>query len=284
MRLLLIIVLLLGIGYALMVFGIPGVSAYAVSSPAPSFTTDGTRTPQVSALAWGIFDTKTEELLFGTDVDGVHPIASVTKLMTAVVSLDMLAPEATTTLSRRAVATEGRLGGLKAGEVLSVRELLFPLLLESSNDAAEALAEYGGHDAFVAQMNATAQKLGMTKTAYADPSGLSPHNVSSVGDLAKMVKYLADTNPHMLDISKLEYYVGEEHIWHNVDKVAALETFRGGKHGYTDEADRTLAALFEESLQDGGTRIVTLVLLGSNNLQADVEVLRTFLNGHVAYR
>lgn len=283
MRTLLLTVVVLGIGLALITFGIPGVSAYALSSSTASYTKDGTRLPEVSARAWGVFDTDTGQLLFGNDVDGVRPIASVTKLMTAEVALDSLDLEATTTLSRRAITTEGRAGSLEAGEEYSIRELLFPLLLSSSNDAAEAIAEYADRNTFLTQMNETAEKIGMTSTAYGDPSGLSPSSVSSVADLAKLVAYLSHNQQYLLDISQLQNYVGQ-HTWHNVNKASAIETFRGGKHGYTDEAGRTLAALFEEQLFNGDTQHITIVLLGSEDLKSDVETLRSFLREHVAYR
>ena len=73
------------------------------------------------------------------------------------------------------------------------------------------------------------------------------------------------------------------HTWQNVNKASALGTFRGGKHGYTDEANRTLAALFEEELSSGNTRDITVILLGSDNLLADIETLRSFVDAHLRY-
>lgn len=261
---------------------IPSI-AYEASYTVSSYEVDAAP-PRMSARAWGVFDTETGQLISGRAVTSVRPIASVTKLMTAHVALDLLSLDATTTISARAVATEGRLGRLKTGEVLSIRELLFPLLLESSNDAAEAIAEYGNRDAFLARMNATARELGLAATVFGDPSGLSPANVSTVADMAQFVEYLAHNQQYILDISSLPEYVGTAHTWHNVDTISEVETFHGGKHGYTDEADRTLAAIFEETASSGDTRKFTIVLLGSDDLQADVETLRAFVRGHVAYR
>lgn len=265
------------------VLTIPSFAQYDASYGEALYARDGSALPQVSAPAWGAFDSETGELLFGKDVHSVRPIASVTKLMTARVTLNTLPLDATTTLSRRAIATEGGAGELKAGEVMSIRELLFPLLLPSSNDAAEAIAEFDGRDAFLADMNETARNLGMSDTHYADPSGLSPQSVSSVSDLATLVHAVASTDPYLLDISRLGQYVGATHIWHNADKISFLDTFRGGKHGYTDEADRTLAARFEEPLANGVTRTVIIVLLGSANLHTDVESVRTYLHEHVTH-
>ncbi|MDZ4285162.1 MAG: hypothetical protein U1A28_05030, partial [Patescibacteria group bacterium] len=87
-----------------------------------------------------------------------------------------------------------------------------------------------------------------------------------------------------LDISQLEQYVGEEHTWRNVAPTASFDTFRGGKHGYTEEAGRTLAALFEEELAEGGAKAIAIIFLGSDDLKADIETLRSFLHTGVAYR
>lgn len=258
--------------------------AYKASYRVPGYAIDEATVPEVSARAWGVFDTDTGHLLLGKDVRSAYSIASVTKLMTAEVALDTFALDATTTLSRRAIATEGRAGALRAGEIFTVRELLFPLILSSSNDAAEAIAEYGARGTFISAMNATARKLGMWSTIYADPSGLSPANVASVEDLATLLRHIAHTRAYLLDISQMGDYVHPNHRWRNVNKVASVETYRGGKHGYTDEARRTLAALFDETLADGGTRHVAVVLLGSDDLQVDVETLRDFLHSHVAYQ
>lgn len=280
MRVILVTILLAVFGCLLIIQSI----AYTASYRVPGYAVDETALPEVSARAWGIFDADTGQLLVGKDVQSAYPIASVTKLMTAEVALDTLTLEATTTLSRKAIATEGRAGGLQVGEVFSVRELLFPLILSSSNDAAEALAEHGARDAFVSTMNATARRFDMLSTIYADPSGLSPFNVSSVADVAILLRHLADAREYLLDISRLQDYVYPNHRWRNVNKVAVIETYRGGKHGYTDEAGYTLAALFDEVLATGNTRSIALVLLGSDNLQTDVETLRGFLHSNIAYR
>lgn len=279
MRVLLLVVLLLSAGMALVYVGGTQIAA----ENAPSYTVDVAQLPPVTAAAWGVFDTKTGELLVGQHHDTPRPVASLTKLMTAerAAAEDLLL--ATTTLSYRAVATSGRAGRLLAGETLSVHELLFPLLIESSNDAAEAIAEHAGREAFVTAMNIRAAQLGMIHTRYGDPSGLSSENVSTVTDLARLVAHLAAAQPHLLDITRLGQYVGTAHTWRNVNPIASDRAFRGGKHGYTDEANRTLAAIITEAFE-AGERDLTFVLLGSDDLVADTEALRTLVRTAVTYR
>lgn len=248
----------------------------------PAYQITPALSPTVSARAWGVYDTETGERLLAHESGAALPIASLTKLMTAAVAYERV-PAATTTLSWRAVATEGRAGRLEVGETLSVYELLFPLLIESSNDAAEALAEQAGRDSFIGGMNLAAARLGMLDTVYADPSGLSPENISTVDDLARLVGHLAAREPHLLDITRLSQYVGVAHTWVNVNPVAGVDTFRGGKHGYTEEADRTFVGLFEHEFPGGERRTLTIVLLGSENLVADVAALRSVVDLSVRY-
>jgi len=248
----------------------------------PAYEVDASVLPAVSARAWGVYDLETGAQLLAHEPDTALPIASLTKLMTAVVAREGESA-ATTTLSWRAVATEGRAGRLRAGETLSVYELLFPLLIESSNDAAEALAEYTGRDSFIAEMNLAAARLGMFDTVYADPSGLSSENVSTVSDLVRLLRAVAIREPHLLDITRLSQYVGTEHTWVNVNPVSSVDAFRGGKHGYTDEANRTFVGLFEHEFSGGVVRTLTIVLLGSEHLPTDVATLRAFVDASVRY-
>lgn len=264
-------------GLLLMVFGFPDVLRGT-----GEYTVETEYLPEISASAWGVFDVETGEHIVAEDLYGIRPTASLAKLMIASVAYDTLPLEATTTLSYRAVATEGRAGRLVPGEVLGVRELLFPLLIESSNDAAEALAEYAGREELMREMNERALSLGMASTAYADPAGLSIENRSSVHDTALLALHMLKAQPYLFDISRLSRYLGSAHVWANVNPVASLEGFRGGKHGYTDEAGRTLVAVFSEGVGDE-QRDLLYVLFGSEDLVADIEELRDFVSAHVRY-
>lgn len=278
---------------ALLVVGLSGI-ALAAYAGAPlvvipnhavpertSYTADAPL-PTLTARSWGLYDLETGERIAAHEPGSVRPIASVTKLLTAAVAAESFSEGATTTVSSSAVATEGRAGSLAAGETLSLSELLFPLLLESSNDAAEALAEARGRDIFLGSMNFTAIQLGMVASAFADPSGLSPRNVSTADDLALLLRHLAKNTPELFDITRLSRYVADGHIWSNINPVASDEGFTGGKHGYTPEAERTLAALFTQPF-GAHTRTLALVLLGSDNLPSDVAALRSFVGAHVSY-
>ena len=251
----------------------------------PLFVIAGEVTPTPTAQAWLLFDLETGEVFAEKDTDRVLPIASVSKLMTALVAYTAFDLDATMTVTKEHIATEGRAGRLKEGDVLSVRELLFPLLLESSNDAAEVLVRTGcdTRSACIDTLNARAHTLNLTRTHFEDPSGLSPQNVSSASDLALLLRHLYAHERHLLDITTLAHYIGETHTWLNNDPVVQEEGYLGGKHGFTPEAGRTFAGIFMQTLADGKERPIGIVLLASDTIPKDVASLRAFVRESVSY-
>ena len=139
-----------------------------------------------------VLDSDTNEVLFSKNSDAVLPIASLTKLMTALVVTEARLPlDEMLSVSEDDVDTEKfSHSRLKIGTELNREEMLHLALMSSENRAAHALGRYypGGIDAFVAAMNAKAQALGMNDTHYVEPTGLSSHNQSSARDLATLVK------------------------------------------------------------------------------------------------
>ena len=150
--------------------------------------------PKLRSSSVLVLDAGSGETLYEKNSDTVLPIASITKLMTAVVVLERaLELEQRVEISREdfAATRHSRIRArLRPGSVLTRDELLLLSLMASDNLAAAALARTfpGGTEAFVAAMNAEAARLGLNDTRFADPTGLSPYNVSSAQDLAKLVK------------------------------------------------------------------------------------------------
>ena len=238
----------------------------------------------LSAKSYIVFDAESGEVLTQKKEHDVHETASIIKLLTADTALLSNAVDSSTTVSWRAVATEGRAGQLSAGEEYHIRELVFPLLLESSNDAAEAIAEHGGRKKFVAAMNATAKKLHMNNTIATDPAGLSRGDVSTADDFRILLLDLMNHQRHVLDITQLPSYIGSAHTWHNNDPVYAQSGFVGGKHGYTDTAGHTLAAVFNTHfVKSDMTRPIGIVLLNTKDIVGDVTKIRTEIARSVTF-
>ncbi len=238
--------------------------------------------PVISAPAFAIFDVETGEVLASAEADTPHPIASVTKLFTAVAILETFNPESTTTITWHDVAGEGESGKLHPREVYSYRELLFPLLLESSNDAADTL-ERATAGKVLSAMATVAAEYGATHSTFADASGLSAKNVSTVSDLMAFSRAVGTTYPFVYDISKLPQHIGAYTGWRNNNPVSQADAYRGGKHGYTAAAGRTLVAQFDESFT-AGNRTIGYIILGSDNLATDVATLRNYVADMVQYQ
>lgn len=146
-------------------------------------------TPEVSAASWILYDATNDVILASLDADAPRAMASTTKMMTALVALENLAPGATTTVSTAADAVGEAEVGLVAGEVVPVEPLVAALLIRSGNDAAIAVAEAvaGSVEAFVEMMNDRASELGLTSTRFVNPHGLdATGHQSSARDLLSL--------------------------------------------------------------------------------------------------
>jgi len=143
-----------------------------------------------------VLDASTGEIVVDKNSDEITPIASITKLMTAMVILDRhLDLEQSIVISRDDIdSLKGTHSRLRPGNMLKRRDLLLLALMASENRAAAALGRTypGGLEPFIAAMNAKAASLGMHDSRFVDPTGLSPYNVSSARDLAKLVRAAHD--------------------------------------------------------------------------------------------
>lgn len=240
--------------------------------------------PHVSAESFLIADLDTGHIILDKSSSDVFPIASVTKLMTAVITREQLPLESITMISQTAIATESFRGNLSVGQHVPIDELIYPLLLTSSNDAAEALAEAENRDNFLKRMNRQAQALGMWDTNYDDPSGLSSLNQSSAHDLFILVRYIYQQHPQLLKITRSPYYIGEKQTWKNISNLLSESTFYGGKTGYTDVARQTSAGVYNITFQGGLTRPVIIVILKSNSRESDIHRLISFVQNNIGYQ
>lgn len=232
----------------------------------------------VTAPSVYVFDVETNTPLLQRDSDTVRPIASVTKLFSSAAFYKQDSLEQPVTITDSDVATEGEAGRLEPGQLYTARELLFPALLESSNDAAVAQARVSERD-LILSMYAFANRYDATDVSFADTSGLSADNTASARSLASLVRALLEEQPQIFDITRLKQYVAEETTWLNNSPFIGMDGYEGGKHGFTYEANRTAAVFFSEPAADGSTRLVGYVLLGSDNLRRDIELLRSVVQG-----
>jgi poly-gamma-glutamate synthesis protein (capsule biosynthesis protein) len=247
------------------------------------FIKDPNKKPNVKGEAYLVGDLDTGEVILEKNQDKIFPIASVSKLMTATISKETENQDETVKISKKMLATEGENGNLYLNEKIKMSDLLYPLLLESSNDAAEAIAENSGRDSFVQAMNQKAKDLGLSNTSFEDPSGLSEHNVSTVSDLFKFAEYLKNNLSDLLHISTLKSYNNKKQIWFNNSQFLNLPGYQGGKRGYIDESLQTAVSLFTLPLGATSTRNIGITLLRSPDRLKDIKNLVSFLNKNVYY-
>jgi len=224
-----------------------GGQAQPVSAPDPA------KLKLASANAL-VIDADTQRSLYAKGADEVTPIASLTKLMTAIVTLDSGASldEALAVDMGDFDFLKGSSSRLSLGATLPRREMLRLALMSSENRAASTLARHhpGGTAAFVAAMNAKALALGMTRSRFEDPTGLSPNNVSTASDLARLVRASAayplirdfSTTPsHFVELQPTGRVLG----FNNSNRLVSLAEWdiQVQKTGYIREAGRCLVML-----------------------------------------
>ncbi len=239
--------------------------------------------PRISALSYIVGDLATGEIIMAKNAEKELPIASVSKLMTAYVAEELREDGEITKVSKRALATYGQNGNFKVGEKVKVSELIYPLLLESSNDAAEILAEHWGRENFLKKMNQEATRIKMVNTNYDDPSGLSSKNTSTVSDLFKLTGYIKQNSPELLKLTTNRSYKNKVHTWFSNNQFLATPGYSGGKSGFTDPARQTVISTYELPLGKEIKRPIGIVVLGSADRQKDVQSIVKYLNKNVYY-
>jgi D-alanyl-D-alanine carboxypeptidase len=211
--------------------------------------------PAVSAQSAILMDADTGRVLYEKDAHRRSLIASTTKIMTAVVVLEQCDLTDRVQVQPEAVGIEGSSMYLREGEILSVKELLYGLMLQSGNDAAVALAIYCGGTAedFVSLMNDKAARLGLTDTHFGNPNGLdAPDNYATALDMARLTAYALQNQDFRTIVAAKTATAGDRTLVNHNKLLWRYEGAIGVKTGYTREAGRILVSAAE---RDGRTLI-----------------------------
>lgn len=236
--------------------------------------------PEVGAEHYLVADLENSSILAASDLDVMVPIASLTKLMTAVVASEKLNLDSRVQVTSPTFVSSliPRLADRSSVSMYSLMQLL---LIESSNESAEVIAGEFGRDAFIAEMNTKARQLGMMNSQFADPSGLSPDNKSSLGDLYRLSRYIHNNRNFIFEITAGKEASaisgsGEFEELVNFNEINDIDNFIGGKVGETNAAGQTSVSLHEVTIQ-GSKRTVVIILLGSTGRTEDVQTLMHFV-------
>lgn len=212
-----------------------------------------TQTIDVSARSAILMDETTGRIIYDVHAHEKSRIASITKIMTAILAIESDELDKLVTVSANAAGTEGSSLFLKEGEKIKLEDLVYGLMLRSGNDAAVAIAEKvgGSLDGFVWLMNQKAEEIGMQDTHFSNPHGLdnTENHYSTAYDMAMLTRY-AMQNETYVKISGTKVHRAPNstenwnYVWRNKNKLLTelYEYATGGKTGYTKLAKRTLVS------------------------------------------
>lgn len=239
-----------------------------------------------SVASFKINKTGKQRFLFRKNSDKSLPIASLTKLMTALLVMENT-PYNDYDLAKKTIVSKTAAGqynvpiygNLKQGQQISIEELLELMLHYSSNDAAFALAEIIGFENFIEKMNEKAKILGLENTYFTNPTGLDPENsdlipnYSTASDLIKLSKYILENHPLTFEISsRNSRYLTENGILYL--NILDNQIVIGGKTGYTEKAGGCILFIFSDEKENYFINII----LGSESPQKRVEEMQKLIN------
>lgn len=262
----------------------------AVAAPLAAASAAEGGEPALQSSAVAVIDQNTGDILYEKNAGAVVPIASITKLMTAMVALDARPSLAEIlTVDKEDIDTlKGTHSRLKVGTQLTREEMLRLALMSSENRAAAALSRYypGGRPAFIAAMNAKARELGLSDTRFADPTGLTAENVSSARDLVRLVD-AAHRYPLIREFSTSEEYhvavKGRPQTFRNTNALVRSDTWNIGlsKTGYISEAGKCL--VMQVWLDNKPTIIVLLDSWGKLTRIGDANRIKRWIESTASH-
>lgn len=237
--------------------------------------------PELSADRYLVADLKSNSVILEKGFKDQASIASITKLVTGLVAAEYIDLDKNVTISESMIASTSK-PRLQPGQSVTVYNLLFPLLMESSNEAAEAIARPLGRERFIGLMNDKAKAIGMNNTKFAEPSGVSANNISTAEDLFALAKYLYNNRSFILKITtgSLTNSAYGETSFKNLSNFNLIPTvsnkFIGGKIGKGTASGETYLGVFEVIVK-GEKRPMAVILLHSDELYADMNLVFRYI-------
>lgn len=225
---------------------------------------------ETSATSAILMDIKSNRILYSKNIHNVRSVASISKIMTAIVAIENSDVKSKVIVGDEVLKAYGSGVYIKTGEVLTLEDLLYGLMLRSGNDAALAIAKYvgGSIENFVTMMNNTAKKIGMEDSLFRNPHGLDEEdggNLSSAYDMAILTAYAMKNETYRKIVSTKKYTLKTNmntYSWTNKNKL--LKNYKyttGGKTGFTEIARRTLVTTASKD----GLDLVSVTLNDGND-------------------
>ncbi len=246
------------------------------------------KTFSISASSAIVMDLDNGRVLYGYNLDSQKLIASTTKIMTALIAIEKGNLNQVVKVSDIIYKAYGSALYIEVGEEITLKDLLYGLMLRSGNDAALVIAETisGSKEEFVYLMNEYATNLEMTNTVFYNPSGLEEDdgtgNLSTVRDMAKLMKYAMENSTFREIVKTKEHTVKtnyKTYVWHNKNKLLNEEYITGGKTGFTEKARRTLVSTGSKD----NVNLVVVTLNDPNDWADHKELYKSTFKNYTSY-
>ena len=284
----------------------PNVTPLILESiPKPPDTKNPYYSLSLEARAAVVYDVHNDKILFEINKNKPLPLASLTKMMTALVASETFDTNTNIAIAPKAIETEGD-SGLFSNESWKIKDLISFTMLTSSNDGASALAAAAGSlwysstpqtmqgrhdevDTFVDKMNLRAREIGLQETTYTNPTGLDNHGTGGLGtaeDMSKLLTYIWENEPGAIQNTNIleKEFVSEDNFVHFAENtnehVRNIPGLIGSKTGYTDKAGGNLAVIYDSGMDHP----IVIVVLGSSidGRFEDVQDLVDATYGYIA--
>lgn len=240
-----------------------------------------------SAHSYILMDASTGRVLLSKDKDSKRLIASITKIMTCVLAIESDRLDDVVVVDSSIKKAYGSGIYIEEGEEITLKDLLYGLMLRSGNDAASMIASYvgGTEEEFIKMMNSKAKEIGMKNTIFYNSSGLpTPSgNYSSVYDMALLTKYAMQYDIYKEIVSTIKYKVTtnkKTYIWNNKNKLLKYDFITGGKTGYTEESGRTLVS----TANIENMNLIVVTIRDSDDWNTHLELYNYAKDNYDAYK
>lgn len=249
------------------------------------FTINAYGTSATSAI---LMDTDSGRIIYGNNINNVRSVASISKIMTAIVAIESGKLDEIVIVGEEINTAYGSGIYIKVGEELTLRDLVYGLMLRSGNDAALAIANFvgGNVDNFVALMNNYAKTIGMKNTTFNNPSGLDQEkgNYSTAYDMALLTKYAMQNEEFRTIVGTKKYELKTNlnyYLWNNKNKLLTSYKYAtGGKTGFTTKAKRTLVTTASKN----NVNLVAVTLNDGNDFEDHKNLYEEAFKEYKSYK
>lgn len=234
-----------------------------------------------------LMDQDSGRILYSKNINKKRLIASTTKIMTAIIAIESGKLDDRVKVNDSVLKSYGSGIYIKPGEIITLRDLVYGLLLRSGNDAALMIEDYlGGHDKFISMMNKKAFEIGMKDTIFMNSNGLDDSNevnYSTAYDMALLMKY-ANNNYDFREINSTKKYSlssnKNDYVWKNENKLLYRYKYAtGGKTGFTDKARRTLVS----SASRNEINLIAVTFNDSDDFNTHIKLYEYGFNNYKRY-